>query len=67
MPSSRNRTNFYTNDFNIEESLEEFNDVDKISILISKRIKIEENYNNSEKDEIQLEEIENELKELGWD
>jgi len=68
MPSSKSTNYFYVNDSEFEEyeNKEETNIVETISNLIAKRIKIEEKEYFSEKDNFELENIENKLYELGW-
>ena len=68
MPSSKSTNYFYVNDSDFEEyeNKEETNIVETISNLIAKRIKIEEKEYFSEKDNFELENIENKLYELGW-
>ena len=68
MPSSKTTNYFYVNDSEFEEyeNKEEINIVETISNLIAKRIKIEEKSYFSEKDNFELENIENKLYELGW-
>ena len=53
-------------EFEEYENKEETNIVETISNLIAKRIKIEEKEYFSEKDNFELENIENKLYELGW-
>ena len=68
MPSSKSTNYFYVNDSEFEEyeNKEETKIVETISNLIDKRIKIEEKEYFSEKDNFELENIENKLYELGW-
>ena len=68
MPSSKSSNFCYVNDSEFEEyeNKEETNIVETISNLIAKRIKIEEKEYFSEKDNFELENIENKLYELGW-
>jgi len=68
MPSSKSSNFCYVNDSEFEEyeNKEETKIVETISNLIDKRIKIEEKEYFSEKDNFELENIENKLYELGW-
>lgn len=68
MPSSKSSNFCYVNDSEFEEyeNKEETQIIETISNLITKRIKIEEKEYFSEKDNFELENIENKLYELGW-
>jgi len=68
MPSSKSSNFCYVNDSEFEEyeNKEETQIIETIINLITKRIKIEEKEYFSEKDNFELENIENKLYELGW-
>jgi len=67
MPSSKSFIFGYINQSEFEQQeQEDINIIETISNLIGKRTKIEEKQYFSEKDNFELENIENKLYELGW-